>query len=135
MKFTGFGPDLKKGKKNKLKVGQKVVAKQRLVDWTASHLCWCVGKLVKDDSAYDKGQTEIPLESLDYVYMWSGAKLSGKMPTGVVTHYGMADNDDRIDRKNVYIEFTFKTGLGNLKYGCYVHEKDLELIKAKSQRS
>jgi hypothetical protein len=122
-----------KGKKNKLKIGQKVRALPSLVKWHASHLSWSLGLAITEDGAYDKGQREIPLESMENVYVWSGAYLSGKMPTGVVDRYGAPDNDDGIDRNNVYVEFTFKTGLGNIKYGTYVHERDVTLATKKSK--
>ena len=134
MSFTR-NPDFSKGKKNRLKVGQKVVARPKLVDWNASHLSWCAGKPVRGDSSYNDGQLEIGPEELSFVYIWTNAKLSGKMPVGVVTHYG-ADDDTKnskgekiVGRKNVFVEFKVRTSFGNLKYGCYVPETDLVLLK------
>lgn len=127
-------PRLKKGKRNRFKIGQSVVSKPRLVDWHATHLSWCAGAPVRDDSAYDVGQKEIRVEDLNFVYLWTWAKLSGKMPTGKVKHYGASDdtkdkNGNRLDRKNVFVEFKVRTSFGNVKYECYVNEPDLTLLR------
>ena len=128
-----------KGRLNKIKIGQKVKARQRLVDWYSSHLVWGFGHPVNDDPSYVSGEKEIRNESLARVYSWTLAKLSGKMPTGIVTHYGAdGDWDDKKKenirgRKCVWVEFTFKTELGDLNYGSYVSEKDLEAIKNKKR--
>lgn len=119
-----------KGKRNKLKLGDRVKAKQSLVDWCSSHLSWSYGRKT-NDPAYSKDEKEISVEDLSSVYLWSLAKLGNKMPRGAVDHYGASDNDEGVDRNNVYINFTFKTELGNMEYGAYVHEKDLELVKRK----
>jgi hypothetical protein len=128
-----FKPDLKKGKRNRLRVGQKVEAKQQMVDWHASHLSWCAGKPVHGDSAYDIGQKEVRIEDLSFVYIWTFAKLSGKMPTGTVVRYGALDDtydeDGKIlDRKNVFVEFKVRTAFGVLKYSCYSYESELKKI-------
>ena len=121
--------DQKKGKKNKLKVGDKVRAKKTWVDWHSSNIAWLFAALRED------GEREIREQDLSQVYFLCSAKLSGKMPTGVISRYGADDNDDNISRKNVYVTFTLNTELGDIQYSCYVAEKDLELIKkAKSRK-
>jgi len=127
--------DHKKGKRNKLRVGDKVRAKQTWVDWHSSRISWLFGKRVENDGSYLKNEKEIPLESLSEAHFLTYSKLSGKMPTGVISRYGADDNDDNISRKNVYVTFTLDTELGDIQYSCYVAEKDLELIKkAKSRK-
>lgn len=124
-----------KGRLNKLKVGQRVRAKPSLVDWFSSHLCFSYSRCLPSDEGYNKGEREIAVEDLDMIYVWSRAKLSGKMPTGVVSHYGGEDlNEDGkeyANRKCVWVDFTFRTELGYIKDGTYVSERDLELVKKK----
>ena len=122
-----------KGKYNRLKIGQKVRAKKELIDWHASHLCWSYSRLMNGTDGYMDGDREIEVADLPKVYVWSFAKLSKKIPTGVVKHYGAGDNDDGVDRKNVWVEFTFKTELGAIPYGTYVSEKDVTLNKKRKK--
>ena len=126
--------DETKGKKNKLKIGQKVKAKQNLVDWFSSHFSWSYGKKIQNDDSYGEGEKEIGTEDLPKLYIWSWAKLSRKSPVGVVMHYGAEDNDEGIDRKNVCVEFTLRTGFGNIVDGVYVYEKDLVAVKKTKSR-
>jgi hypothetical protein len=124
-----------KGKKNKLKIGDTVRAKPSWVDWHSSRISWLFGKRVENDGSYLENEKEIPLESLSEAHFLTYSKLSGKMPTGIISRYGADDNDDNISRKNVYVTFTLNTELGDIQYSCYVAEKDLELIKkAKSRK-
>lgn len=134
MTFKGFGSDKVKGKKNKLKIGQKVRAKKDLVDWYSSHFCWSYDKKILNDRSYCEGEKEICLENLPALYIWSWAKLSGQMPEGVITHYGADDNNEGINRKNVWIVFTLKSGFGYVTDGCYVSEKSLVSIKKPKSR-
>jgi len=121
--------DKTKGKKNKFNVDQKVMAKQSLIDWHSSYLCWSYGRKAPENAGYGEGEKEIDVEDLPKVYIWSLYRLSGKTLSGVVSHYGARDNEEGVDRKNVWVIFTFKTELGNIKYGTYVHEKDLMRVK------
>ncbi len=118
-----------KGKKNQMKIGDKVRAKSTWVDWHASNIAWLFC------APNDKGEKEIRNENLSEVYFLLNAKLGNKRPTGVISRYGCFDNDDDIDRKNVFVTFTLDTEFGDVQYSCYVHEKDVEVIKkAKSKR-
>lgn len=119
---------LTKGKKNKLKVGQKVKAKPSLIHWHATHLCWSLSTPAPNNSGYDKNDREIEEDNLKDVYVWSRAKLSGEMPFGIVSHYG---SEDEFGKKPVWVEFTFKTELGNIPLGTYVEEKYLVLTSKK----
>lgn len=121
--------DKKKGKKNKLKIGQKVKALPNLVDWHARRLSWSYGKKVSDDQSYNEGEKEISLENLRDVYFWTFSYLSGKMPKGVIDHYGSEGNDDGIDRKSVWVVFTLKTKFGKIVHETFVDEKNLEAVK------
>lgn len=125
-----------KGKLNKLKVGQKVQAKPSLVDWYANHLTFCYGKRVSpDDSGSD--EKEIPSESLEKVFIWSRAKLGNLMPKGAVSHFGSEDWSDKlqrhINRKCVWVDFTFFTELGIIKEGIYVSEKNVVALPKKKK--
>ena len=126
----------KKSKSNRLKVGQKVRAKNSLVNWHATNLTWSYG-IPANDPGYDKDDNEIGPEDLPQVYAWAGALISGKMPKGTVTHYGAKDWDNKllchVDRKCVWVEFKFKTELGTITNGVYVSEEDLEPIKKKKK--
>jgi hypothetical protein len=120
-----------KGKKNRLELNQKVRAKQSLVDWISEHLSWSYGRHVQE-SAYSPGEKEIPLESLRDVYLWALAKLSGNNPVGSIEGYGSRDNDEGVDRNNVFVNFTFNTELGKIQYMTFVREKDLiKIVKKK----
>ncbi len=129
-----MGYSLQKGKLNRIKVGQKVRAKPSLVDWFASHLSWSYGRKPIDASAYGIAQNEIGVQDLGKVYAWSGAKLGKEMPVGVVEYYGQRDNDQGIDRNNVFVTFTFKTQLGSIIDKIYVNEKDLVVIRKKKSK-
>ena len=126
--------DKDRGKKNKLNIGDKVRAKPQWAEWHCKYLSWSFGKRVSGDLSYCEGEKEIPLEDMDKVYAFTNAYLGGKMPLGIVSHYGARDNDNKVDRKNVYVNFTFDTELGKIEYGCYVNEKDLDFLKIKSKR-
>jgi hypothetical protein len=126
----------KPGKKNKLKVGQKVRALPQLVDWFASHLTWSYGKKASGKDGYGEGEREIRVEDLPQVYVWIHSKLSKKMPIGIVSHFGNSDYSQKsgkplAGRKCVWIDFKFKTELGEATYGTYVSERDLVLVKKK----
>lgn len=129
-----YESDKKKGKKNKLKVGQKVRARSSLVDWYSSHLVWSYSRAPKNSDGYTDGEKEIDVSDLPKIYAWARARLMNKMPVGVVTHYGAHDNDDKIDRKNVGVVFTFKTEMGNITYNTYVQEKDLETVVKRGKK-
>jgi hypothetical protein len=120
---------VKKGKANKLKIGQKVEASPHLVDWYSGHLSWLFGQDKNGKDGYNKGEKEILEESLRDVYAWSNAKLGGLMPHGIVSHYGDYDCDIKtgktLKRKNVYVDFIFKTEIGDIEYGAYFSESDL----------
>lgn len=122
-----------KGKTNKLLLNEKVQATPEMVDWYSRHISWCFGTPVKGDSAYNKGEKEIAISDFAKVYVWLLAKLSGKLPKGVVSHYGSEEDDVRT-RKNVYVKFTFETELGPIRYDCYVTEKELKSLKRKRKK-
>lgn len=122
--FHMFG-NKEKGKLNRLKVGQKVRVKQRLVDWEVKHS--------PDMCAIGPGTPNawFKEDSVPKVYSWMHAQLTGKLPEGVITHYGARDNDRGIERKCVYVSLTFKTGAGKIVFGTYVNEKDLTILRKK----
>ena len=121
----------KKGKDNKLKPGNVVMAKPRLVEWHATHLTWCYGKHVKDDKSYSEGEKEIDPENIKTVLAWTHAHTTARMPLGIVTHYGSHDGTEKgkdqqgLDRKCVWVEFVFKVGSLRIRYGTYCNEQDL----------
>lgn len=128
-KFTKH-PDLVKGKKNRLKVAQRVRAKQKVVDWHSSHLTWCYGRVPLIPGEYSPGEKELHVEDLDEVLFWATVKLSEKMPEGLVSHYGSHEDGER-ERKYVFVNFIIKTTIGILTVGTYVEEKDLTLVRKK----
>lgn len=125
------------GNLNKLKIGQKVRATPRLVDWFSSHFSWAYGSTPPENTGYCEGEKEIRVENMNSLFIWSWAKLSGKMPTGVVTHYGAEDWDEKskkhVNRKCVWVVFTLRTGFGNVTNGTYVSELDLVALPKKSK--
>lgn len=129
----------KKSRFNKIKVGRTVQAKPRLVEWYVTHLCWSYGMQVDSpkSNGYDEKEKELPLDSLRDVYIWVSAKLTGKMPIGLVSHYGANDFSSKLKRgisaKCVWVDFTFKTEFGDHVLGLYVSEKDLVLVKEKKK--
>jgi hypothetical protein len=50
-------------------------------------------------------------------------------------HYGASDytekNGKKLDRNNVYVNFTFNTELGKYEYATYVNEENVVLKKEK----
>ena len=130
MRSPLLDPDQKPGKKNRLKVGQRVTAKSDWLDWHLSHLNWLYGVAVNDDKAYDPGQSEIRVESLSAVFFLIHHHLSNKMPRGIV--FGYAAFDDIVKgRKNVRVEFSVKTDLGIIKYTSICSENQLNVVKNK----
>lgn len=124
-------PDLKRGRSNKLKVGQKVTASKRLVEWYATHTNCCWG--IKD---LETGDKEVPKVSLRACYSWVRAYLTGELPKGTVKYYGASDDwsekakKNIKNRKNVWVEFKFKTTeFGNETCGHYVSEEDLTWVE------
>lgn len=124
----GFGK-FPKGKKNRISVDNKVLAKQSLVDWHASHLSWSYGRLVENDNAYGKEEKEISLQDLPSVYFWVYAKVNNKIPVGRVLGFGDIDNNKGIDRNCVYVEFELKTEFGNIVETIYVDEDNISKKK------
>ena len=121
-----------KSKTNKLKIGQRVRALEPLVDWQSRHLVWCYARPADGLDGYSKGDKEIGISDLAKVYMWVEAKLSGKLPNGIVKSYGSEETYEEkgksVRRKCVWVVFTFETGLGPLQYGLYVNEKNIKSI-------
>lgn len=113
----------KRGKRNKLKIGDKVISTKEDVDWNASHLCWSFGRDASSKEGYSEGEREFGIEDLRIVGSHIWYMLSNKQPRGTVLGFGAKDNDNGIDRNNVYVEFDFKTPFGNFKYGAYKHER------------
>lgn len=124
--------DLVKGKKNRLKVGQKVKAKLSLAKYYVQHVVESYGVHMEGHSG-----KEIREQDLPEIYAWIGAHISKTVPVGVVKHYGCeetgADNK-QTGRKFVAVEFIFNTGLGPFEYGTYVSEKDLAAVKTKVRK-
>ena len=127
-----FSPEAK-GKLNKLNIKDKVKAKPSLIDWYATHLAWSYGKKTYQ-VGYGENEKEIHEEDLSKIYLWTKAKLFNEILTGTVAHYGSRDNDNRIDRKTVYVVFSIKTKNGKLSHGSYVEEKNLTKIKNKAKK-
>ncbi len=117
------------GKKNKLKLGQRVWVKFETVKWHATHLCFCFSEPSKDLP----NEGEISEESIEDVYLRVRAFLLGKSLKGTVTHYGAPDNDKNIDRKNVFVVIEHDTELGKREDGFYIEEKHLKPIKKKKK--
>ena len=122
-----------KGKRNKIRIGQKVRAKKSLIDWYAHRLYWLFGR-VTDNEAYTKGEMEVSQQDLDKIYALTWAKLGNKTPSGVVAHYGCPDNDDGVDRKNLWVNFIFKTELGDIEYGTYIHEENVVALSKRKKK-
>lgn len=120
--------DIKKGKKNKLKIGDKVKAKQSLVDYQTSHICTSYS--VPGENSYDR---IIHKDHFQAIYLWLRAKLTGEMPVGTVEHYGMDGDGKERGLKCVYIRFKVKTDIGTLVDDMYFGENDLEKIKTKKK--
>lgn len=124
-----------KSRFNKIKVGDKVEISNRAIDWYTEHLTWLYGRAVNGDKAYDSNDKEIASKDLSEVYAWVGARLSGKKPVGIVTHYGERDHDNKsgksLKKKYVHVTLTFKTGAGIIKNSVYVSERDLKVLKKK----
>lgn len=117
-------------KKNKLKLGQKVKARQSLVDWNVNHLCWSYGKLVENEDGREKGERDIREQDLSHVYFWTWCKLSKKLPTGTVQCIG-----SKIDDLYCwYVEFTINTDLGKISRSACVEEKDLVAVKGRVRK-
>ena len=123
-----------RGKKNRVKIGQLVTAKKSIVDWYTDHLSWSYGRPPLDPSGYSPDQREIHAQDLPSVYFWVLVRLSGKMPTGVVTGYGARDNGDGVDRNNLWVDFVFETELGKFVEPTCVEEKSVVLVKSKSRK-
>ncbi len=126
--------DIGPGKKNKLRVGNKVKAKPELIDWHVKHLSWCFGSTHELDNAYSKGEKEIKEENFGQVYLILKAKLSGEMPFGTVTHFGSMDTCDDTGkliegRKCVWVKFKTKTKFGTFNYQAYFSESQLVKVK------
>lgn len=121
----------KKGKHNKLKPGDVVMAKPRLVEWHATHLAWCYAAPAKKEDGYSEGEKEIRAEDIKTVLGWTHAHTTARMPLGIISHYGAHDGTEKgkdqegLDRKCVYVTFVFKVGSLRIPYGTYVAEKDL----------
>jgi hypothetical protein len=120
------------GKENKLKVGQKVRAKKSLIDWYAERLCWLYSRSVINPP-YGKGEMEFDKEDLGQIYILLHSHLSGKMPYGVVKHYGSTDSI-KVGRLNVFITFTVKTEIGTFSFSSYCSEDKLVRIVKKVKK-
>jgi hypothetical protein len=115
----------KKGKKNKLKVEDKVQAKPELVKWYVEHL---------NELNLVPGHTELMEKDYGDVANWLSHYLTKKMPVGKVLAYGAADIEpskedpnkwvDAKDLNNVYVEFKMRYG----KYRTYVSERSLKKV-------
>jgi hypothetical protein len=123
-------PDKKPGKKNKLKVGQKVKPRAKLVNWYCGNFTFMYGKMqARFQSDFDV--VKIGLEDVDKIFFWTWLKKSNNKAVGVIGHYGAHDNDDHVDRLNIWVDFKIKTDLGEFTYGTYVHENDVYPVKGK----
>jgi hypothetical protein len=121
-----------KGKKNRLLLGEKVQATPEMVDWYARHFVWSYGAPAPEGQGYSKGEKEIRFQDLASVYVWSLARISGKCPRGITKHYGA--EADEPGKKCIWVEFTFKTELGDIAYRTYVDEKNLKSLKRKRKK-
>lgn len=107
-----------KGKKNKLKINDKVEISSNCVAWFANHLV--DNYSIKFDSYYGR---EIELKNLNEIHGWITAFLSKKNPIGKVVGYG---SEDEFKGYNcIRVETKFKHG----KISSYLSEKDLKKIK------
>lgn len=106
-----------------MKIGDIVKAKPKWVDWHSKNIVFCF--------SVANGTVERKIEKryFSQIYFILNAKLGNKRPTGIIGHYGTSDNDRHIDRNNVYVTFTLKTEVGEVKYSCYVSEKDLNFVR------
>lgn len=120
----------KKGKANKLNVGDKVQMTPEALSWYVAHL----------NSNYKRSSAEeIDEEDYETVASWLYAKIKNKMPKGKVIGYGSSaygptkdDPETWVELKNqqcVYVELS----LAYCKYRTYMHERDL--VKSKKPRS
>jgi len=121
----------KKGKANKLNVGDKVQMTPEALEWYVAHL----------NSNYKRPNAdEIDERSYGPVASWLHAKIKNKMPEGKVMGYGASasgptedDPETWVELKNqqcIYVELQ----LAYCKYDTYMHERDLVVIKAKKQK-
>ena len=122
---------LKPGKKNKLKIGQKVQATLDFIDWKIRHLSWCYGVRVENDTSYGDNEKEIRIQDLPIIYALLSSFYTGEMPVGVVTEFGSIENG----LKFVRVIFWFKTDCGLLKYETYVDEYQLVKYGKKKSKS
>jgi hypothetical protein len=116
----------KKGKKNKLKIGDKVQATQNLVSYYVTHL---------NENFLVPSKTEFKEESYPDIANWLSAHLTKKLPKGKVIGYGATacypskkDSnkwEDKKDELNVCVEFKMRYG----KYRAYYSENNLKRIK------
>lgn len=115
----------KRGKGNRLKIGDVVQVKPECVKWHATHLAWCYAKPAPKDDGYSEGDKEIDPESLSSVLGWAHAHFTARCPIGIVTHYGATDDGKVKDRKNVYVQLMFRVGSIRIPYGTYLAEHSL----------
>ena len=93
----------KKGKKNKLKIGDKVQITREQVEWFSNNLAWLYGLWKTDEYHKDEKYREIPAAKSEEVLFWMVAYHAKIKPRGKVTRYG-ADDDIKEGRKNVRVE-------------------------------
>lgn len=94
--------EFKKGKKNKLKIGDTVEITPECVEWFATHL---VDNYSQEHNCYYGREI---LTGFKGIHGWLDAYLSKKIPKGKVIGYG--SNSVTQGYSNVYIEVKFKHG-------------------------
>lgn len=118
--------NLIKGKKNRIKIGDKVQLKPNYVNYIAGHI----------SSLYKVGD-EIPEGYVREIYHWLRAYTLKAMPYGVVRGYGAKEDDDTnktSDRKFVCVEFSFNGEKKVFRASTYVSEKDLTAVRTKVRK-
>ena len=113
--------EYKKGKKNKLKIGDEVEFTPECVEWFATHL---VDNYSQAHDCYYKREI---LKNLGDIHGWLDAYLSKKMPKGKVIGYGA---DDEIKGfNNVRVRHKFKHGWIEAYYSEVTSVKKLKKVK------
>ena len=132
--------DSKPGKKNKVRVGQKVKLVTEGMKWYAYHLSWSMGENKHGKDGYSKGEKEIPANSLMDVYFILSCHLSSNMPYGFVSHFGSEGDYDKNGKyseqlKCVWVDFYRNDPeFGLIEWGTYVSEKDLVRVVPKKRK-